>query len=172
MPPTFGQSNKSNSKPLEYYVSDKGKTPTYGWEKCLYNKSICILTKPPCMSLFERQLKKLHLLNNLYTIPAPKRRKAHNVENILATVVIDVDYTVLIDIDPLKGLDNPILFSEFEPCYHGEITVSRPITFTKNFFEIILCDNKSSPHRWLRDEVSILNHYTILIIELVESIII
>ena len=37
--------------------------------------------------------------------------------------------------------------------------------------KVILRDNKSGPWRWLRDQVSVLNHYTILSIEFVVSII-
>ena len=96
VPPSFGQSDKYNSKPLEYNASDKGKTPTYGWEKDFHDESIWIMTKPPNVSLFGRQLKKSHLLCSPYTIPSPKRRKAHNVENLLATEVIDVDDAVLV----------------------------------------------------------------------------
>lgn len=62
-------------------------------------------------------------------------QKARNVENLLATKAINVDDTVLVDIDLLKGLDNLILFSEFEQQHCGEITVSRPIAFTKKFLD-------------------------------------
>ncbi|KAL9459121.1 hypothetical protein AB3S75_002498 [Citrus x aurantiifolia] len=124
------------------------------WERDLHDESVCILTKPPSMSLFGRQLKKSHQLSSPYTIPPLKIQKSHNIENLLATEVIHVDDGVRVDIDPLKGLDNLILFSEFEQWFRGEITVSQPIAFTKDFFEIILLDNKSGPHGWLGDEVS------------------
>lgn len=42
---------------------------------------------------------------------------------------------VLVDIDPLKGPNTPNLFSEFNQWYREEITVSLPITFTKELFE-------------------------------------
>lgn len=83
--------------------------------------------------MFGRKLKKSHLLSSPYTIPLPKRQKAHNVEDLLATEVINVDDAVLVDLDPLKGLENPILFSEFEQWYHDEITMNRPIMFMKVF---------------------------------------
>ena len=131
------------------------------WERDLHDESVCILTKPSWVSLFGHQLKKSHLLSSPYTIPPLKKWKSYNVENLLATEVIHVDDEVRVDIDPLKGLDNLILFPEFEQLFRGK---SRPIAFTKDFFEIILRDNKSGPHEWLGDEVSFLNHYTYFII--------
>ena len=42
---------------------------------------------------------------------------------------------VFVDIDPLKGLDNPLLSIEFEQWYCAEITVSQSITFAKDFLD-------------------------------------
>lgn len=73
VPPNFEELKNSDIKPFEYDASDKVKTPTCSWTRDVHYESVCILTKPPSLSLFGRQLTKSHLLSNPYTIPSPKR---------------------------------------------------------------------------------------------------
>lgn len=111
--------------------------------------SIQILTKPLGVSLFGRQLKKSHLLTSPYIIPKVKKRKLYNIQSILNNEPINVDESTIVDVDLMRRANNPIFQSEFEQWYRNEIIVGRPIKFGKEFFETLLCDNKSEPLGWL-----------------------
>lgn len=68
----------------------------------------------------------------------------------------DIDERTTVDINPLRGLEDPRLFHELDKWFARNITVDHTIEQSYNFFQILLGHASLG---WLRDKVSIGKYY-------------
>ena len=75
---------------------------------------------------------------------------------ILEIIDYEIDKRMSVDINSLRGLEDPRLFDEFNKWFASKITVDRTIQQLDKFFKILLGDTSLG---WLGDEVSIIKFY-------------
>ena len=61
-----------------------------------------------------------------------------------------IDMSTSMDINPLKGLEDPSLYVEFDQWFAGDMTVDRRVQHSRSFFQVILGHASMG---WLGDEV-------------------
>ena len=112
-----------------------------------YDESVRILTdRPKGRSMYGRKLKKSeHVRSPFVAMTRPKRPKLGAAEDVV------VDESTEIDVDPMRGIDDPQLSVELHQWMAGVLNVNRPMKFVPSFYKIILGQEQNG---WLADEVS------------------
>lgn len=114
--------------------------------------SVQILTEaPPCISKFGRPYRPSYVFDSPYMIPPFKKVRNIRPAPTLQIMDRDIDERTNVDINPLRGLEDPRGFDEFDQWFAGAITVDRTIRQSHKFFEILLGHDALG---WLGDEVS------------------
>lgn len=68
----------------------------------------------------------------------------------------EIDERMSVDINPLRGLEDPRLFKEFDQWFASRITVDRHVQQSHKVFEILL---GHASMRWLGEDLSVVKYY-------------
>ena len=111
---------------------------------------------PPGISKFGRVYKLSYVFNSPYIIPQFKWGKS--VRSLPSPQIIDhaIDMSTNVDINPLRGLEDPNLYDEFDRWLAGDMIVDRRVQNPRSFFQVILAH---ALMWWLGDEVIFFSNF-------------
>ena len=128
-------------------------TPTslYSFYGDVSGESVQVFTEvPPGISKFGRAYRPLYVFYSLYMIPPFRRGK--NIQPLPPPQIMDhtIDMSTSVDINLLKGFDDPSLYDEFDRWFTSDMTVDRRVQHPQSFFQVILGHASMG---WLGDQV-------------------
>lgn len=124
----------------------------------LNDDSVQILKEAhPGISKFGRPYRTSHVLRSPYLHTYKRVRGIKSLPTAEPTNG-EIDERMIVDINPLRGLDDPTLFHEFEQWLAGNVAVDRKIHQSMQFYRTLLGKDSMG---WLGDEVIIVNLYLI-----------
>ncbi|KAL9419368.1 hypothetical protein AB3S75_037183 [Citrus x aurantiifolia] len=82
----------------------------------------------------------------------PPFRRGKDIRPLPPPQIMDhaIDLSTSVDINPLRGLEDPSLYDEFDRWFAGDMTVDRRVQHSRSFFQVILGHVLMG---WLGDEV-------------------
>ena len=126
-------------------------TSLYSFYGDISGETVHVFTEAPSgISKSGRAYRSSYVFNSPYMIPPFRREK--NIRALPPPQIMDhaIDMSMSVDINPLKGLEDPSLYDEFNRWFTGDMTVDRRVQHSWSFFQVILGHASMG---WLGDEV-------------------